>query len=325
MLSLPAIQQLHDGFPGAAFTLVCGAWNRELALASGLFDRVVCLNVLPEHSGDNEGVCFQPQEFAALDLPQFDVAVDLRVAPDTRFLLGHVRARFKAGFYSPNMPDDMRVVLPAIVAWDDCSKGLHNRTLLTLLTSAVLAEYRAVESSQRQVRRIASTSLPKIPLPRSSGPLVGVNVGAGSGFKEWPLERFVLLVRQLIQDYTATIVLFGSQRQSQANRAVVDTLPVEQVLDYSGRLSLVQFSTVVNDLDLYIGNDTGTTHIAAATGRPTICLFSDRASFTQFQPTGPQVTTIHADYRGMSSIGVDDVYDEATVMLRAALRNLKQH
>jgi hypothetical protein len=85
--SLPACKLLRDAFPSCHITLVCGSWNKAFAESTGLFDRVVTLNIFPERSGNSSfRMAVDPRE-ALRNLPTFDVAIDLKVESDSRPIL----------------------------------------------------------------------------------------------------------------------------------------------------------------------------------------------------------------------------------------------
>ena len=89
---------------------------------------------------------------------------------------------------------------------------------------------------------------------------------------------------------------------------------------------------LLSKASLYIGNDTGTTHIAAKLGVPTICVFSGAADHRVWQPRGANVRTIRVaigcspchldrreecpvDVKCLRLIWVDDVLSTALAML----------
>ena len=98
IMTLPAFRRLRQGFADAHITLVCGSWNRDLARASGLFDEVRTYDLFPQNAKGWNGIPIEPPEkFDVVAAGRFDLAIDLRVDADTRFLLQRVDARLRAG------------------------------------------------------------------------------------------------------------------------------------------------------------------------------------------------------------------------------------
>jgi len=116
---------------------------------------------------------------------------------------------------------------------------------------------------------------------RDAGPRrVVVHPGSGGREKCWPIDRFVRLVESL-KNVEVTWVLGPAECESQGEQTVVvrervaatpESLLVEQ--------DLCQAARRIAGADLYVGNDAGPTHVAAAMGIPTVAIFG---------PTDPQV------------------------------------
>lgn len=116
-------------------------------------------------------------------------------------------------------------------------------------------------------------------------PLVVLHPGGGQNpvrpdaRKRWPSERFALLGNYLRRQYQAAVVLVGDESDRGQTRQVAG-LMTEQVIDLTGLLNLGALATVCEIADLYVGNDCGTTHVAAAVGCRTLAIFG---------PTNPEV------------------------------------
>lgn len=93
-------------------------------------------------------------------------------------------------------------------------------------------------------------------------------------YKQWPLEHYAQVVRTLL-DMGQQVVLTGSG--SDRDQACVGPLrslgASPQLLDLSGQLNFRQLRTLLGGAALYIGPDTSVSHLAAATGVPTVAVF----------------------------------------------------
>jgi len=109
-------------------------------------------------------------------------------------------------------------------------------------------------------------------------PLVLMHPGGGDGAfsvdprKQWPLERFVLLGNEIVRRYGAQILLVGGAQDNESAQAISGMM-FSRVGNWAGRVSLGEVGALAEMANLYIGNDTGPTHIAAAVGCPTIAIF----------------------------------------------------
>jgi lipopolysaccharide heptosyltransferase II len=122
----------------------------------------------------------------------------------------------------------------------------------------------------------------------------GVNPVQQVDEKRWPIERFARLGNYLARTHKARILLVGSQENRPLADAVAGLMPT-RVYNLSGRLSLGQIGALCEVADLYVGNDAGPTHVAAAVGCPTLAVFgpSDPAVSRPIHTKGRVVTLWH--------------------------------
>jgi len=157
-------------------------------------------------------------------------------------------------------------------------------------------------------------------------PIVGVGFGASYGSaKMWPAERFAALIGRL-REY-ASVVLLGADSDRGAERAVLERC-ADKPLSLVGRTDLPTLAAVMMRLSLYITNDTGPMHLAAASNVPTIAVFGP-TSPEETAPEGEKVTVIYhradcapcwkrecpMDQRCMKAITVDEVLEKAVATL----------
>jgi heptosyltransferase-2 len=104
------------------------------------------------------------------------------------------------------------------------------------------------------------------------GPLIGVAVGAAQARRQWPVDRYAAVIEALSLS-GSTAVLLGSPDEARLGREMVAQLGgVAPVVDLIGRISLRQVAAVVSRCELFIGNDSGLGHVAAAVGTPTVVI-----------------------------------------------------
>jgi ADP-heptose:LPS heptosyltransferase len=114
VIGLPALKRLRQAFASDHITLVCGSWNVELARRLDVADEVHTYNFFPENSAFWNGQPFESvQRFCELCRGSFDIALDLRVDEDTRFLLGHVDAGTRCGIGLRARHPFLDIVLPS--------------------------------------------------------------------------------------------------------------------------------------------------------------------------------------------------------------------
>lgn len=130
----------------------------------------------------------------------------------------------------------------------------------------------------------------------SDAPLVLLHPGGGQNplqtdlRKRWPAERFALLGNHLVRAHGARVLLVGGEADREATKAITGMMSASPT-DLAGRLSLAALGALCEVADLYVGNDTGPTHVAAAVGCPTLAIFgpSDAARSGPYAAKGPVI------------------------------------
>lgn len=99
-------------------------------------------------------------------------------------------------------------------------------------------------------------------------PLIALGIGAGSQRRVWPIPRYAELARALERRHGAGVVVVGSRQ----DRVRVESFRRQSgaIVDLVGRTTLRQAAAVLKRCDLYVGNDTGVMHLAAAAGIPVV-------------------------------------------------------
>lgn len=106
-------------------------------------------------------------------------------------------------------------------------------------------------------------------LRSTATPRIGLYPDAGMNIKQWPLERFVALGKQLLRQYGAHIILpEGASRQQV--EAIAAAIPGATIWPKG---PLRELAALFTQLDCVVAADTGPARIAAAVGTPTVTLF----------------------------------------------------
>ncbi len=158
--------------------------------------------------------------------------------------------------------------------------------------------------------------------------LIGINPGAAYGSaKCWLPERFKQLSQRLLDYPNLKIIFFGDK----AGAPLVDSICADlspRVINLAGKTSLRELMAFIQCCHLFLTNDSGPMHVASALGIPLIALFGSTSDKTTGPYNGGHV--IHKrvpcspcyrrecpiDFRCMTRIGVQEVYDEIQKILR---------
>jgi heptosyltransferase-2 len=158
--------------------------------------------------------------------------------------------------------------------------------------------------------------------------LVGVSPGATYGpAKRWFPDRFAALCDRLQESYGVSIVILGGPGDAAVGDQVSRSMKNPPV-NLCGKTTLRQAISVINKCHLFITNDSGLMHVAAALDIPLVAIFGSTNPVT----TGPGGTKSHIvrvpmdcspclkphcpqDHRCMKEITVDKVYEVARAVL----------
>jgi lipopolysaccharide heptosyltransferase II len=106
----------------------------------------------------------------------------------------------------------------------------------------------------------------------SPGRFAAVVPGSVWATKRWPSERFAALAGRLVAERGLPVLLLGSASE----RGLCDEVARsagDRVRSAAGESTLGQLAAVISRARLFVGNDSGPTHIAMAAGVPTVALF----------------------------------------------------
>jgi ADP-heptose:LPS heptosyltransferase len=130
------------------------------------------------------------------------------------------------------------------------------------------------------------------------GPWLVVGPTANWAGKVWPADRFVEVARALVAPDGALagagIAVLGGPGVEERAMAAPVLAAFPAAVDLVGSLALPEVAAVLRRAALFLGNDSGLMHLAAAAGTPTIGLFG-RSSAAEYGPSGPRAVAVEAD------------------------------
>jgi lipopolysaccharide heptosyltransferase II len=299
LLTIPAMRRLRELCPEARITALVGSWAKPLVEAEPCIDEMLVYDFFDASSARNCRRLNDADYRQIADLfasQRFDLAIDLRREADTREFLWHSGATYTTGYANRGEHDWLTVAIP----WDDVIAVQPPRRHVALdavrlvemialsARADVVTDYRLIGTEDAEANRLLEERL-----PAEAGLLVGLHPGAGRAIKCWPAERFAQIADRFIDELGATVVLFGTDADA---RQVDDLLTYVQRRDrlvtLVNQVTLPQFIAILKRFDFFIGNDSGPTHMAAASGIPTLGVYAATIDASQWAPLGPQAAVI---------------------------------
>ena len=150
-------------------------------------------------------------------------------------------------------------------------------------------------------------------------PIIALGPTANWAPKAWPAERFAALFQALATGPLAGAIpaIFAGPGSEEAAMAAPLIAALPNAMNFCGRLSLPEVAACFARVALYIGNDSGLMHLAAAAGAPTLGLFGP-TSAAEYGPSGPRAAAVLSGDGTMASLTVADALAAAIGLLERA-------
>ena len=158
-------------------------------------------------------------------------------------------------------------------------------------------------------QQLAALGLPEVghvpPVLNPDGAIV-IHPGSGGEAKCWPRESYVALARAMKRNGILPTFILGEAEQERWGRAAIEALKDE--FPWYLHMGLFELSEKMRRARLYIGNDSGVSHMAGAMGVPSLVLFGP-SNDIQWRPWGPAVKVVRAasDPKNLEALGVDEL------------------
>ena len=292
--ALPSIRRLKELFPAARITVLSGPAAQSFAAYEPAIEEFIPFEFFHVKSGmGRKEVTDDDLRVlgAQLATHRFDLAVDLRKQPDTRDVLKYSKARYLAGFDHQAQFNFLDVALE----WET-DRSLHNKRNhvsddLLNLVEAVGQASRSHQPSLAIPAHVAADTLARLPddvRRLFDKPVAVIHPGVGSAVKQWPLSYFSALIDLLVARNGLNVVLIGSPDEADLAQEVMDGVTDKSaVASLVGKTPLRELPMLLANAALYVGNDSGPKHIAAAVGVPSIGIHSGVVDTMEWGPVGP--------------------------------------
>lgn len=282
VMTTPAVRTIRENYPESEITLLVHPWVSDVFQYSPQVDRLFFYQKKGVHRGP-KGML---QLAAELRQEQFDCAILLQNAFEAALITKVAGIPVRAGYTT----DARGLLLTHGVRREQELIGRHQvhyyqRMLLGLgLKLAPTALELYIPGFQIEAAREILEK--RIGSGAGSVPLIGFNPGAAFGpAKRWPAEKFAQLAELIGRDSEARILLFGSAADSGTAAAIMDRAGkmTDRLIDCTGATSLIEAMALIGECDVFVSNDSGLMHVAAALHTPLIAIFGS----TDHIATGP--------------------------------------
>jgi heptosyltransferase-2 len=279
VLTTPLFRELKRAFPGSSCTVVVQDAFRSLLVTNPNIDEIIGLRPLrtawlPARARSLLAVLWL--YWGRLRGRCFDVAISPRWDVDDRlatFLCSLVDAKERVGYTETASPAKQRHNRGFDAAFNAClSAGPVQHELLRNL-EIVRALGGKVEDGKLEIslthrdREFASKLLANIP---ATSTVVAVGIGGSSASRRWPLENYARTLTQLWKEHRMQPMIICSDGEWEEAGKLAKLLCCEPIIVSGAPLRKV--CALLEHCDLFIGNDSGSAHLAGAMNCKTIVI-----------------------------------------------------
>ena len=329
IMALPALRAVRGRFPEATIAIVARPYVADIYRGQEICDELIAYDPKDAHAG------LSGRERLAKELRarKFDVALLLQnafdaawlawragiperigYARDGRSLLLTKRIPVPKGGEIPPHEQFYYLELLRRAGWIDSLPDEHHVQLQVGEGPRLRAEETLTAAgAHRNVPRIA----------------IGAGASYGSA-KCWPPERFADFVNRYRRHTDSDVILFGTAAEQQVADAIAAGI-TGSAISLVGKTAIADLPALLSRCQLFVGNDSGAMHVAAAVGLPVVAIFGPTDPYGT-APITPHCTVVQEkpycspcflrrcpiDHRCMTNVQPQAVEAAARGWLRAA-------
>ncbi len=306
LLATPVFSNLRRAYPDAELHALTGAWSRMVMENHPDVNKIIEYNspFFCRVDDSPTGLWETIKLYHQLRQQKYDALVELR--SDWRIVCC---ALFRV---APKRLDRATLQIANFLHQKLCVKGFFRfsgthettRNLDVLARAGIptpvkIPKFQVTEEDKRwafnflKANGINSTVLPNTTIGSTVYPLVAIHPGSPIALKRWKPERYAKLADWLIAQKRAEILFVGVQDEIPIVTQIQGYMR-EQSTNLAGKTTFQQLASILYISHIFIGNDSGPMHLAAAVGIPTIGLYGP-GDPARFGPVGAQCQTIRRE------------------------------
>jgi len=279
VMALPALRAVRAKFPDAHIAIVARPYVADIYRHQDICDELIAYDPKGAHRG------WKGRELLAqqLRVPKFDVALLLQNAFDAAWLAWRAGVPQRIGYArdARSLLLTKAIPVPKLGDIPPHEKFYYLELLRRIGWIDALRDdaHISLRVSDAARQRAFQTLLGAGARPNVRRVAVGAGASYGSA-KCWPPDRFARALNELLSLADADVILFGTAAEATVSSAIAGELR-RPPIDLTGKTQIAELPALLSQCHLFLGNDSGAMHVAAAVGLPVVAVFG---------PTDPEGT-----------------------------------
>lgn len=238
--ALPVFYNLNKRYPDAKQTLVCKSFN---SVFFKHLDYVECIN-----------------DFEEITENSYDLIIDLRGTTETlKYALNH-KPKLRLDRGSIRLKNKF-------IGGQKNEIDTNIEVIQSLLEENIIYRNKIVTSTTNQHK--VSDYLSKEGITK----YVILHLGARDPARRWPIDRYAEVITHINKIYSIPCLLVGGPDDKDINNQCLALVKSKTNLNVVDEFDLLEYAALCETASLFVGNESGPLHIAAAQNTPTVALF----------------------------------------------------
>ncbi|MBN2406070.1 MAG: hypothetical protein JXJ19_00075 [Elusimicrobia bacterium] len=273
VLSTPVFRAVREAFPGAKTALLLKAYTKDLVKENTDIDELMIIDELSIK-----------ELFSALKKLNPDLVFVLNYSIWGNILAFISGARHRVGFETPGgtflltkkSPNDL-----TLVHTHKIETYLHMVKSIGITPGNREPAVSITKEGEEEADRFLKNNM--IDTERL---LVLIHPGSGGIHTRWKKEGFAEVADRIIAEYNGQVIILGSVGEKDLVSEVINIMTSKEAVQAVG-LPLSMVISIIKKCDLFVGNSTGTMHVAAALKVPVVAIFGNKHPIDSYKKWGP--------------------------------------
>jgi lipopolysaccharide heptosyltransferase II len=271
IMALPALRAVRTRFPDAEISVLARPYVADIYRDQQICDHLIDYDAQGMHAG----ISGREKLSAELRARKFDVALLLQNAFDAAWLAWRANIPERIGYACDGrsflLTKPLAVPRPGEIPAHETFYYLELLRRAGWLDSVPDESFIAMTVPEEKRARAAESLIKAGARPHALRVAIGAGASYGSA-KCWPPGRFAEVANRLQSQSDADVILFGTAAESAVSNAIASEMP-RPPIDLTGKTTIANLLALLSQCHLFIGNDSGAMHVAAAVGLPVVAVF----------------------------------------------------